>query len=222
MENGNLEIIGNYLFEVASTLDILPLDKIATVVQTLYEAYDKKRRIFTFGNGGSAATASHFATDLAKGTIYKDKPRFKVIALTDNIPLLSAWANDTRYSDVFAEQLANLVEPEDIAIAISGSGNSPNVLNGIKLARARGATTIGFVGFDGGKLKNLVDISLEVPNYTMAQVEDIHLIIGHVITACLQTWVKLGRQPDSCELENAWSYAGLRHYYTSREMVGTR
>jgi D-sedoheptulose 7-phosphate isomerase len=186
MNKESLKIIKNYLSQVTDTLNQLQVDKIAKVVEVLDKACVKGRRVFIFGNGGSAATASHFASDLAKGAICKGKPRFKAFALTDNVPLLSAWANDTDYGNIFSEQLENFVEPGDIAIAISGSGNSLNVLNGAKTARAKGATTIGFIGFDGGKLKDLVDIALVVPNHNMEQVEDIHLLLEHVITTCLR------------------------------------
>ena len=202
MDGSNLEVVRNYLSQTRTTLDRLPLDRIAKVIEVLGEAHDRGNRIFIFGNGGSAATASHFASDLAKGTICGDKPRFKAFALTDNIPLLSAWANDTDYSSVFAEQLENFVEPRDIVIAISGSGNSLNVLNGARVAKAKGATTIGFIGFGGGRLKDLVDIPLIVPCHNMEQVEDIHLLLGHVITTCLRTWLEFSWHLDSLELES--------------------
>ncbi len=202
MDDRNLEIIKSYLSQVGTTLDNLPLDEVVKIVEVLGEAHDRGNSIFIFGNGGSAATASHFASDLAKGTICKGKPRFKAFALTDNVPLLSAWANDTDYSNVFAEQLENFVEPRDIVIAISGSGNSPNVLNGAKVAKAKGATTIGFIGFDGGKLEDLVDIPLIVRNHNIEQVEDVHLLLGHVITTCLRTWLELGRHLEFLELES--------------------
>ena len=187
MSKGTPEIIRQYFSEVGATLEELPVERIAEVVEVLLqEAQMKGRRVYIFGNGGSAATASHFASDLSKGAICEGKPRIKAFALTDNVPLLSAWANDTAYENIFAEQLESFVEPGDIAIAISGSGNSPNVLNGVKVAKARGATTIGFIGFDGGKLKDMVDIHVVVPSYNMQQVEDIHLLLGHVITTCLR------------------------------------
>lgn len=186
MNEANLEVIRDYLYRVETTLDKLPVNKIAEVVKVLGKARGQGHRIFIFGNGGSAATASHFAADLAKGARCSGEPRFKVFALTDNISLISAWANDTDYGSIFAEQLENLVEFGDVTIAISGSGNSPNVLNGTKVARAMGATTIGFIGFNGGKLQDLVDIALVVPNHNMEQVEDIHLLLGHVITTCLR------------------------------------
>jgi len=186
VDEANLQTIKDYLSQVTDTLSQLLVDRIAKVVEVLSEARDRGSRIFIFGNGGSAATASHFAGDLTKGAICKGKPRIKAFALTDNIPLISAWANDTDYGNIFSEQLESFIEPNDIAIAISGSGNSQNVLNGAKVARAKGGTTIGFIGFNGGKLKDLVDIALVVPNHNMEQVEDIHLLLGHVITTCLR------------------------------------
>ena len=183
------ETMKKYISEVSATLERLPMENIAQVVKLLEEACLKAKRVFIFGNGGSAATASHFAADLSKGAICLGKPRIKAFALTDNVSLLTAWANDTAYENIFAEQLGNLVEPGDIAIGISGSGNSPNVLNGIKVAKAKGATTTGFIGFDGGKLRELVDIRIIVPSHNMEQVEDIHLLLEHVITTCLREGV---------------------------------
>jgi D-sedoheptulose 7-phosphate isomerase len=193
MSQKKLEIIKNYISEVRESLARLPLDGVVKVIEILEEARQRDRKVYLFGNGGSAATASHFASDLAKGAICEGKPRLKAMALTDNVPLLSAWANDTAYDNIFAEQLENFIEPGDIAIGISGSGNSPNVLNGIKTAKARKATTIGITGFDGGKLKEMVDIAIIVPNHTMEQVEDIHLLIEHVITTCLRTGTRAER-----------------------------
>jgi D-sedoheptulose 7-phosphate isomerase len=180
------ETIKKYISEVSATLERLPIENIAQVVELLEEARLKAKRVFIFGNGGSAATASHFAADLSKGAISEGKARMKAFALTDNVPLLTAWANDTVYENIFAEQLENLIEPGDIAIGISGSGNSPNVLNGVKVAKAKGATTIGFIGFDGGKLKNMVDICVIVPSHSVEQIEDIHLLLCHLITNCLR------------------------------------
>ncbi len=180
------EIIGGYVSEVRNTLEKLPVKKIEQVVELLAESRLKSRRVFIFGNGGSAATASHFASDLSKGAICQGKPRIKAFALTDNIALFSAWANDSAYENAFAEQLENFIEPDDIAIAISGSGNSANVLNAVKLAKSKGATTVGFTGFDGGKLKDLVDIAIVVPSNCMEQIEDVHLLLEHMITTCLR------------------------------------
>jgi D-sedoheptulose 7-phosphate isomerase len=186
MAQENRQIIKTYLSEVAATLDKLPVDMTARVVELIERARGEGKRIFTFGNGGSAATASHFASDLSKGAICAGKPRIRAFALTDNVPVLSAWANDTAYENIFAEQLENVVEAGDIAIGISGSGNSQNVLNGVKVAKAKGGSAIGFIGFDGGKLKSLVDLAIVVPSHNMEQVEDIHLLLGHIITTCLR------------------------------------
>jgi len=181
-----MEKIKSYVIELKETLDHLPWEAIQDVVGILHHARLNDRQVFILGNGGSAATASHFACDLGKGTILPDRPRFRVIALTDNMPLFSAYANDYGYEHVFAEQLAGLVRSGDVVIAISGSGNSANVLNAIKLARSAQAVTIGLTGFDGGKLKDLVDICLHVPCNCMEQVEDIHLMLEHLICTSLR------------------------------------
>jgi D-sedoheptulose 7-phosphate isomerase len=181
------EAISAYLTEMQSTLSNLPIDGIERIVNVLRDARAQKKTVFLFGNGGSAATASHLACDLAKGTNATERPRLRVIALTDNVPLISAWANDSSYEDIFAQQLQQQVESGDIAIGISGSGRSPNVLNALKVARSAGAITIGLTGFDGGDLKNLVDLCVVVPDNSIDQVEDVHLMIGHVIASCLRT-----------------------------------
>jgi D-sedoheptulose 7-phosphate isomerase len=178
--------IKTYVSDVSTILGGLPVDSIVQVIGVLEEARREGKRVFLFGNGGSAATASHFAADLAKGAICEGKPRIQAFALTDNLPLLSAWANDTAYENVFAEQLENFIKSGDVAIGISGSGDSQNVLNGITTARAKGATTIGLIGFSGGRLKELVDFPIIVPSRNMEQVEDIHLLLAHIITTCLR------------------------------------
>jgi D-sedoheptulose 7-phosphate isomerase len=181
------ERIAAYLSDMQGTLSKLPVDEIERVVHLLHEARTQKKRVFLFGNGGSAATASHLACDLGKGTNSHGRPRLRVVALTDNVPLISAWANDSSYEDIFAQQLQEQVEPGDIAIGISGSGKSPNVLNGIRVARSAGAITIGLTGFDGGDLKSLVDHCIIVPHHSIDQVEDVHLMLGHVIASCLRS-----------------------------------
>jgi D-sedoheptulose 7-phosphate isomerase len=180
------EAISAYLNEMRTTLTNLPMEEIERLVNVLREARSQKKRVFLFGNGGSAATASHLACDLTKGTSTNGRPRLRAIALTDNVPLISAWANDSSYDNIFAQQLQDHVEPGDIAIGISGSGKSRNVLNGIMMARSAGATTVGLTGFDGGDLKSLVDLCIVVPDNSMDQVEDVHLMLGHVITSCLR------------------------------------
>ncbi len=185
MDVANKNRITTYLKQVIAVLDSMPLHEIGQVVDALLDARRRGARVFIFGNGGSAATASHFACDLGKGAASPDQDRFKVVALTDNVPLITAWANDTAYDNVFAEQLTNLMEAGDVVIGISASGNSPNVLRALDLARRVGCTTIGFTGFDGGDLKGLADICVVVPSQHMGQVEDAHVVLVHLITSCL-------------------------------------
>lgn len=171
-----------YIDELNTTLDRLPEADIRQVVQLLAEARLTRRQIFIMGNGGSASTASHFVCDLAKNTRGPDYPNFRVIGLTDNMAIFSALANDEGYASVFAQQLASLAQPGDIAIGISASGNSPNVLNAIELANEMGLTTVGLTGFDGGKLRTMVDFGVHVDSDCIEHVEDIHLVLEHVIT----------------------------------------
>jgi D-sedoheptulose 7-phosphate isomerase len=181
-----MECIDEYLEDLVSLLGRLPLSSIQDVISILVHARLGNKQVFIMGNGGSAATASHFACDLGKGTLVPGLPRFRVIALTDNMPLFSALANDYGYDHVFCEQLKSLVQSGDVVIGISGSGNSPNVLNAIEAAREVRAITIGFVGFDGGALKNQVDVDIHVPSNCMEQVEDTHLVLEHLICTCLR------------------------------------
>ncbi|MBM3158052.1 MAG: SIS domain-containing protein, partial [Chloroflexi bacterium] len=139
-----------------------------------------------FGNGGSAAIASHFACDLNKGAICLGQPRFRAISLTDSQPLLSAWADDTSFEDIFAQQLDNHVESGDVVIGISNSGNSMNVVNALKLANLRGATTIALTGFGGGKVKYIAHVCVVVNTNSIEHVEDVHLLLEHAVTTCLR------------------------------------
>lgn len=178
--------IATYLDQVCHILQNMPQDEIARTIEILAEARVAGRQIFIMGNGGSAATASHFACDLGKGTIEPGKPRFKVISLTDNMSVFSALANDWGYDRVFVEQLDSLAQPGDVAIGISGSGNSANVLLAMDLARERGLTTVGFTGFNGGQLKDKVEVCLLVECQSMEQIEDVHLVLEHLICTALR------------------------------------
>jgi D-sedoheptulose 7-phosphate isomerase len=166
------------------------LAAVERIVPILLKARTDDRTIFFFGNGGSASTASHFVTDIAKvagGTEGRGKGRrFRCISLNDNIPGMTAWANDVGYAEVFSGQLTALAEKGDVVVAISGSGNSPNVLEAVKVARAMGLTTIGLTGIGGGKLKDMVDVPLVVPSNSMQHTEDTHLIVLHLLTAYLR------------------------------------
>lgn len=165
----------------------IPLQDIERISALLIDAYESDKQVFILGNGGSAAIASHMACDLGKGTLtnvydLKEK-RFRVISLTDNMPLFSALANDIGYDYVFEQQLQNLVKPGDVVIGISCSGNSPNVLNALKFSKQKGAITIGFVGFDGGKMKTLCDYVLHFEEKHYQRCEDAFLIFQHIITS---------------------------------------
>ena len=183
MNNGTEILDGKQYFdELQRVVANLPHDSINQIAEELLKANQSGRMVFLFGNGGSASLASHFACDLGKGTAYcNGGKRFRVLALTDNIPTMTAWANDSGYEDIFAEQLRNFVQPQDIAFAISGSGNSKNVLNALRLAREAGATTIGVTGFEGGEMKSLCDICVVVPSDNMQIIEDLHLSMAHSI-----------------------------------------
>lgn len=157
------------------------------ILDVLSTAREEGSTVFICGNGGSSSAASHFANDLAKFTIVEDKKRFKAICLSDNVPLLTAWANDSGYENVFSGQLANLLEPNDIVIGISGSGNSPNVLNAVRYANEHEAVTIGLTGRDGGKLKDLANVCLIVPSDNMQHIEDIHLLLVHLFVIILRS-----------------------------------
>jgi D-sedoheptulose 7-phosphate isomerase len=156
------------------------------VVGILQEARVSGRQVFIMGNGGSASTATHFVCDLAKNTRRDELPHFRVIGLTDNMAMFSAYANDEGYEHVFEAQLANLIDANDIVIGISASGNSGNVLNAMSLAKQHGAVTIGFTGFDGGRLSELVEVNIHVDSHVIEHVEDIHLMLEHMIVKTLK------------------------------------
>ena len=167
----------------------ISLTHLEAILRLLEDAYRNGHRIFIMGNGGSAATSSHFALDLAKNTIMPGSPRLKVISLTDHVPLITAWSNDTAYEHVFAEQLANMIEPGDVAIGISTSGNSPNVINALQLTRRLGGVTIGLLGAEGGRMKGMVDAYVLAPGQNIEQEEDAHMVLAHVITRHMRTVV---------------------------------
>ena len=171
----------HYLRGVIDVLKQLPVSAIDEVVDRLFQAYNRDCLVYLFGNGGSAALASHAACDLGKGTTSAGRRPFRVVSLTDNIPLITAWANDTNYENIFSAQLQPFIQAGDVAFAISGSGNSPNVLNALCAARDAGACTIGLTGFRGGKMKALCDVCITVPSENMQHIEDSHLCIMHAV-----------------------------------------
>jgi len=181
-----MENITNYISTLHQTIDQLPQDLIAEVIRILRRARLQGNQVFIMGNGGSASTASHFVCDLAKNTRHADLPHYRAIGLTDNMAIFSAYANDEGYENVFARQLANLIQPGDIVIGISASGNSQNVINAIEEARRNTVTTIAFTGFDGGRLGQMVDVNIHVKSNIIEHVEDIHLMLEHMIVKTIK------------------------------------
>lgn len=174
-----------YFNEIKSVLDSIDLEVLEKVVNLISKAYYGDCHIFTMGNGGSASNASHFACDINKGVSTPDSRKFKVISLTDNIPLITAYANDLSYEDIFVEQMKNYLKAGDLVIGISGSGKSKNILNAIDYANINKATTIGISGYDGGLLAKKVHLSLNVKVNDMQKCEDVHLILIHIIMQIL-------------------------------------
>ena len=186
--------INDYLRKLKNVIDELPLDRIDRVAEILLDAYDNGKQVYVMGNGGSAATASHIVCDLAKGTIWPVAPgdkRFRVVSMSDNIPLMTAWTNDIDYTQVFREQLLNIVNEGDVIIGISGSGNSMNIIKAMEYANSRGAVTIGITGCGGGMLKNTAKECIIVNTDNMERAEDAHLILGHVIKLYLNIKLNL-------------------------------
>jgi len=184
----------SYFDDVSRVIANMPFTAVDRIVEVLIEAYESDRRIYLFGNGGSAALASHFACDLGKGAANGSGKRFQALALTDNIPMMTAWANDANYEDIFAEQLVNFVRPGDIAFAISGSGKSPNVLKALKVGRQAEAFTIGLTGFRGGDMKDLCDVCLIIPSDNMQIIEDLHLSVTHAVFTALRAKICQNRE----------------------------
>jgi len=189
-DNGKVDVVDAYLMEVSDMIRQMPQEQIWEVIHVLMDAWRNGSRVFLLGNGGSAATASHMANDLNKYTIVPGQLRFKALALSDNTPLMTAWGNDTSYENIFVEQMLNFWEPGDVAIGISGSGNSPNVLKAMRAARELGGTAIGFTGRDGGKLKDVVDLCIHIPSDKMVQQEDGHMILDHLMVTTLRRLIE--------------------------------
>jgi len=161
-----------------NTLDIGGIEKAAAIMSA---ARANGKTIYLSGNGGSAASASHFVCDMVKGASYGRNTRFRIISLNENIGTLTAYSNDVGYDAIFTEQLKNFAQPGDVFMAISGSGNSPNVVNAMKYANQIGCKTIGLSGRDGGKLAELAQLNIHVPNQHMGRIEDIHMMTCHMI-----------------------------------------
>ena len=181
-----MDSVSQYLRETERIISEMRHETVEPALDILLAAWRGRRHIFLVGNGGSAATASHFANDLSKGTYVEGKPRFRAIALTDNVPLITAWGNDSGYEDVFVGQLAALMDPGDVVLAISASGNSPNVLRAVEHARCEGGITIGWTGRTGGRLCGLVHYCICAPTEDVDQIENVHMILDHLFTVSLR------------------------------------
>lgn len=177
-----LEFAAKYTAAVTSTLDSLPLIDIENAVRSLEKARENGATIFVCGNGGSASTASHFVCDMVKGASYARPLRFRIMALTDSLPTITAYSNDLSYECVFAEQLKNFAKPGDVLIAISGSGNSPNVIHAVQHANSIGCETIALTGRDGGRLGPLAHIEIRVAEQHMGRIEDGHMVVCHIFS----------------------------------------
>lgn len=173
--------IRNYLDCEMETLKKLDVDAINDALNLLLDAQKNHKRIYVFGNGGSSATASHIQNDFGKGVSEWVEDKFRFQCLNDNIPTVMAIANDIGFDEVFRFQLRGVIEPGDLVMAISGSGNSKNVINAVEYAKSRGNKIIGLTGFSGGKLKELSDVSLHVPVHSMQVTEDVHMIFDHLM-----------------------------------------
>lgn len=182
-----------YTDQLTGVLNALPEDKFIEINKVLQDARETGKQIFAIGNGGSAAAASHMVCDFGKNTREPGKNRMRAICLNDNIPSVLAYANDEGYDVIFSEQLLALGKPGDVLIAISGSGNSANILKAIETAHQMKIKVIGLTGFKGGKMKELTDICLVVPSDSMEMIEDVHLIINHILAGLLRGAVMYGK-----------------------------
>jgi D-sedoheptulose 7-phosphate isomerase len=181
------EHLRKYLERLHAAVDGVPRECMSELGETLFRAYRNNKQVFILGNGGSSSTASHMAADLAKNTIGPNMKRFRIVSLNDNAAIMTALANDLGYEHVFSEQLTNLVQAGDVLIVVSASGNSPNVLEAMHYARSRSAEVVGLLGFDGGAAAELADISLIVPSDHYGVIEDVHLIINHILVDFFKT-----------------------------------
>ncbi len=170
-----------YKTELFRALDTVDLGRVNQAIDLFKDARATDRHIFVCGNGGSASTASHFACDIVKGASYNRGQRFRIMALTDQLPTITAYANDVSYDSIFVEQLRNFAQPGDVVMGISGSGNSPNVIRALEYANSIGCRTVALTGRDGGKLAPLAQLSIEVKAPHMGRIEDAHMIVCHMI-----------------------------------------
>jgi D-sedoheptulose 7-phosphate isomerase len=177
--------IRNYLGQLQAVLTKVDVGEIVAIADVLHTAYEQRKTVLVMGNGGSGSTASHMTSDMNKGACFHAEKKFRFLSLTDCTPLMLSLANDVNFESIFVEQLKNYAQPGDVVIGISGSGNSPNVLRAVEYAKELGCVTVGVCGYKGGKLKSLVDHCFHVKVDDMQLVEDVHMILVHVLMKVL-------------------------------------
>jgi len=170
-----------YKAELFKAIETVDLEKVGKAIEILSRARDEGHYIFVCGNGGSASNASHFACDMVKGASFNRPSRFRIMALTDSLPTITAYSNDVSYESIFVEQLKNFARAGDVVMAFSGSGNSPNVLRAIEYANSIGCRTIAFSGRNGGQLGPMAELNIQVSHPHMGRIEDVHMIAMHMI-----------------------------------------
>ena len=190
------EPISDYLAETRAALDGLSVQEIRAFIEALEQAYREGRQVLIIGNGGSAASATHLAVDLSKTVlgrpVNRGAKRFRALALTTDVSVLTAWANDFSFDDVFAEQIEALGQPGDLLVVITGSGNSPNVVAGAVTAKRLGMRAIGLLGFDGGRVKDLLETHILVRSDDYGHVEDMHMVLVHLVTGYFSGVIRSG------------------------------
>jgi D-sedoheptulose 7-phosphate isomerase len=190
MSAGTANYARSYFTTLKSLLDAVDNEQLEQIVDILHDCYTKDRRLVLCGNGGSGSTSSHLVCDFQKNILLDGGKPFEVVALTDSPALISAWGNDTSYENVFAGQARTWLREGDVLIAISGSGNSPNILRAVEVANEVGATSVGLCGYGGGKLAGQAKVAVVVDKRNMQQVEDLHMIFGHVLFSALRDRIK--------------------------------
>jgi D-sedoheptulose 7-phosphate isomerase len=211
--------IMSYLSTVEGILRKVDADKLEEIIDTIYRAYSEDRQIFLMGNGGGAATSMHFTCDLNKTAIVPGRRRMRAISLSDNIALVTAWANDTNYTNIFGEQLANFARPGDLVMGFTASGMSVNIVNGIALANELGCGTIAFVGFDGGTVGAIAKHVLHIQSNSYQHIEDVHLLLCHVITNALQERARKDEGLSAAGLGDEVQERVRRIYYARQQLT---
>jgi D-sedoheptulose 7-phosphate isomerase len=197
-----MDMVDAYLDEIERAIRQIDRNTVRSVVDVLFACWERGGTTYLIGNGGSAATASHMMNDLTKCTIVDGQPRFRAMALTDNVPTMTAFANDVAYEEIFVEPLRAHLDSRDVVLALSGSGNSPNVLRAMAFATELGAQTVGLCGDTGGKLATIVDVAVKIPAARIGQQEDGHLVLNHAIALALHERIA------AAPVRNAMVYAG--------------